>query len=1149
MVKTNSSWQKLKEEKKIKSKILGLSTVNSKYEEIIKAKKRYNDIKIDHKKLIEEDILRQQQQPLSCRRAFDISSSSTNNPNSSARDQKNVSASEEAKKSYFSFYQNNHYEKNEEAVCQMVPELPGEDFSSFDKQLNIEQLLPPPPPPPLPSSFLQNVNAFKEENEEEQEIMNKFEKILIPTHGLEIGTIESTKILKKRLEIEYDRMKKLKDEAESYKRKEIDLILREDACRKRIEKQKINAEIAIKKQYQTFIQKKKKNEKELLRKFIKAKNDLYLFLKYQKASIQNYILDFVQNISNDNMSINQNQRINWNLIPQPIEIRLHLIRGIKNRLPRGKYLILVSMQDTFGAQSKQIFWEEIEKDTTSIPLTASKKPSVTKPKIHGGRFFDIVLSINESIFCLLPNQKDIKPENILIFEIFRLADKRNFRDTIVGFFALPIINHEFEIIHGKFKLPVFRGLPQTYTSWSCMHQKLYAGLNTWLGNIYLEIRCIPKEKIFHTTCYNQQQIEFDFIHKLLHHQSAQNAKNTTQNYVCQNLSTHQDETDLEAGNIRQTASIVNSDNTHLPKLNKNKDINHTKKWWQRLHLIFHHKDQIQQENKMNMQTINEDDTLENFELFETAKLIGVECQDDTNKKIKLANHASPWYENCNNHQTRNYKIFKNASSSEEEKEDEAVKSKNDDAWWLDLRQKNLYEEFRYALGPPLPYREKLTTNKITQIKLKFIFQELFQDWNSFILKKGKNNNNILLKNCIFVGTLWLRSYIHYLGQWLLLVVFRVVIYGFHTRIYGIEFKYSSSKLTTLEEVSIVAIGPFTVIILFCFLFFFGYFYRFITSGGFLPEIYSIFMSFLAAGCILDPLLIFIIDLIFLNFNCKSRQGCRDDYTANSCKCFEGDAFKLYHRMTQDENGGIVGIFYLIIIYLISTLISCTLTVLYFIKLHMNGRIYDAYCRIFCDDSHFFVPDDFEISLQELELILLQTKKYIGPLNQSRSISILSRIPNNRNNQLLEEKSHTRFSNTTFTSPSSNIQQGGTPKDYDIEQKAFIDRGNEENHTHRRIIIIQEHLADGSSWIHRQFIQDLHSGIIRELFGDAARSIDDDIHLSSPTVDQASKKHLDQTNRNFFVNLPILPQQLIPSSTPLPSKDEEQFQLSHQNNDS
>lgn len=75
------------------------------------------------------------------------------------------------------------------------------------------------------------------------------------------------------------------------------------------------------------------------------------------------------------------------------------------------------------------------------------------------------------------------------------------------------------------------------------------------------------------------------------------------------------------------------------------------------------------------------------------------------------------------------------------------------------------------------------------------------------------------------------------------------------------------------------------------------------GGGGLPGWFSRFVVAVGVGALLDPYLLFLVDLVAGNYNCSAK--CTD-YTSPTCRCHEGDARKLYARLEAEENAGISG---------------------------------------------------------------------------------------------------------------------------------------------------------------------------------------------------------------------------------------------------
>ena len=65
---------------------------------------------------------------------------------------------------------------------------------------------------------------------------------------------------------------------------------------------------------------------------------------------------------------------------------------------------------------------------------------------------------------------------------------------------------------------------------------------------------------------------------------------------------------------------------------------------------------------------------------------------------------------------------------------------------------------------------------------------------------------------------------------------------------------------------------------------------------------------------LDPILTFVVDVLWSNFDCSSRRGCEEDVTASSCSCVTGDAFKILEWYQREEDSGLVGVVIVAVVY-------------------------------------------------------------------------------------------------------------------------------------------------------------------------------------------------------------------------------------------
>jgi hypothetical protein len=61
------------------------------------------------------------------------------------------------------------------------------------------------------------------------------------------------------------------------------------------------------------------------------------------------------------------------------------------------------------------------------------------------------------LYFMLPPSSALNPANVILFEILYLSSKNTTADVVKGWGAFPIVNGDFEINTGKFKLPILYG--------------------------------------------------------------------------------------------------------------------------------------------------------------------------------------------------------------------------------------------------------------------------------------------------------------------------------------------------------------------------------------------------------------------------------------------------------------------------------------------------------------------------------------------------------------------------------------------------------------------------------------------------------------------------------------------------------------------
>jgi len=304
--------------------------------------------------------------------------------------------------------------------------------------------------------------------------------------------------------------------------------------------------------------------------------------------------------------------------------------------------------------------------------------------------------------------------------------------------------------------------------------------------------------------------------------------------------------------------------------------------------------------------------------------------------------------------------------------------------WKPLQETDLaeMESFDMAVAEDPAKRRRLLPTALAISKLKFLGQEVFGDFS-----RGQWGTFEFYMNLLtFLVAFWVRTYVHFVCQYFYLQSLGTPVYGFSVLPYVINFKYMSTSLTEAQETGVVALGPIGCVVAFVVMALLGSaFYRF---AHFFPDSASMFVAAFGVWATLDPFLVMAIDLLAQNFNCSSRSAaCSVNYTATDCSCFNGDFIKLWVRMSADEGSGVSGLLITCMLYVGIPVASSLFLHEYLVRMHKNARVLDLWRRIHAHPEEFFIPNDFEISQQELLAVCNGAARWRGPNGATRKVVV------------------------------------------------------------------------------------------------------------------------------------------------------------------
>jgi hypothetical protein len=668
-----------------------------------------------------------------------------------------------------------------------------------------------------------------------------------PEKEIIVGSIDVEDIAIQEREFEAQRVKEIQSHSLKHQERQIDLLHRERVARATVETER-----------QTLRARHREKEKELVRQTMINRERLKVYfrqsedkLKRAIKSEQGAVHELYGDLESGERATLRRWRASWKHKPIPMQIDIHKITAVKDKIPAGVYVILVSLFDRIGG--KPLKWSKADSG-----LNEKLKPS-SQPMVHKGRFYDIDMRVNQSVFVVSPSETKIEPSMCFVFELYRLADKKIPVDRCVGWTVMPICDAHLQITHGKFKLPMLCGpinrklnRYDKFTAW-------YSDdINRWLANIYFTIQHLPREVIKRGKAMKEYDVELALSGQLLglHTLPTTNTKGET--------------------------------------------------------VEFHSPEQV---------------------------------YDSVDISAKV----------------RNAQLKKLVKSNGDDKDGGADKDGKDDLKVNDFRMAMQDDRGRHDVG---------------QLKLRFMWWAVFSDFGMSQTNKPAFWLGLALLLTAFV----LRIYVHYFGSYLWLAIFDFPVYSFEYSPFTVLLKYGDADIGLAYQTGVVAAGPLANMIIFVV---FMIIEAIGNCVGISISVWAHFFCFFGIFAVLDPLLVLIVDLIVGNYDCASQPICDVDISAEGCFCIEGDAFKLAVLTENQSNSAVVGILLTVAIYVLIAALTTVLLYQYFMFVYLNGRIRDLYWRVHGTERTFFLPEDLEIAIEELEWIIVKADKWRNPTGATR----------------------------------------------------------------------------------------------------------------------------------------------------------------------
>uniref|UniRef100_A0A8D0H6S1 Uncharacterized protein n=1 Tax=Sphenodon punctatus TaxID=8508 RepID=A0A8D0H6S1_SPHPU len=162
---------------------------------------------------------------------------------------------------------------------------------------------------------------------------------------------------------------------------------------------------------------------------------------------------------------------------KPIQIQLKCLRGVKDKVPKGHYVLKVSLCGRLGGSA--LHWSTPEEQQWA---------EMTPPVSHDGNFYNVEIYFDQSVHTVVPARMDVKLGMILLFELFLLRGTNTYIDRIVGWGVFPLCDNNFDALEGKFKCPFLRGhYDAKLDRFKKIENLISSDLDHWLCNLYFQV--------------------------------------------------------------------------------------------------------------------------------------------------------------------------------------------------------------------------------------------------------------------------------------------------------------------------------------------------------------------------------------------------------------------------------------------------------------------------------------------------------------------------------------------------------------------------------------------------------------------------------------------------------------------------------------
>uniref|UniRef100_A0A667Z9G2 Orofacial cleft 1 candidate gene 1 protein n=1 Tax=Myripristis murdjan TaxID=586833 RepID=A0A667Z9G2_9TELE len=552
----------------------------------------------------------------------------------------------------------------------------------------------------------------------------------------------------------------------------------------------------------------------------------------------------------------------------------------------------------------------------------------TEPVEHQGRFFSIDLHINQSLYMVLPAPSEALPSMVLVFQLVGLLGDHGHTGSVLAWGAYPACDPSLRPVQGRFKTPLLRGGPNPQLDqFKKIEGLISSDLDYWLCNLYFQVKKLPCG----TSVMAEHCVNLSIppLHPPVPHHLQPHPHSQLHP---QPHPQHQ----LHAGPSSKAGEPA-----------------------------------VEHSHRGSPLHLSADSACSSSSLPAISGNMGEKsdpCREKAEGGIHYKKKPIKKTNSCGPSVSGSSALPRQAGKQEMQPSTENLSTEE-------------MEEYTFSLQPALsgPGSRPSRLSDRARLALRMLPSELglplpqqqqrLSSWRSSIQQLGL----IIL----LLALMWfVRLYLHYCSQWLYLQAMAVPVNKFQFHAHTVDLVYQSSLLHTREELAMVVVGPLTLNAV-------TFLLVLIRWGcqqifGSLPSFTSKFIMAQGVWTVLDPLAVFAVDAVL------GRLAYSPDTPV-------GDAAKLYWHFYRADQSGAAGVVITLFLYAVLFLLSITILSIYLLRFHNDGRMLDVFQRLTAKEGTYFLPQDLELSNQELSYIVKKAEQWRGFNGERRKVAVYDYI--------------------------------------------------------------------------------------------------------------------------------------------------------------